>query len=358
MSPSRTHRNPLLLLATGALLRCGDAGPPPPKAPATAAPPAAPSGPVAHAPWAGAGCGGAHGVAAAVCVNGVAIAAGQIQAAWAAAPNSSRTAVVQALVDAELVAQAAAAKGGWRAPELLRVARQTMVQLVLQHAMAAITPDTLALADIKTAYKTPDLRAHYDHVDAYFAVDAQILCCSGDPLQCGRRDDVAACIEKAAPIAQAAYTALLGDPPQTAEEMWGRTKALALRYPDLAAAEVHFFYDRNKPHDQQKGYDVMVEAFARPVTALQPGQLHEPIKSAFGWHIPYLHKIEPAMHKDWRDKAVRDEIAQHIVLPVQQRDSQRYVFGLLQAHAVQYFFERLDDLGRGGPAATGATEDL
>ena len=238
------------------------------------------------------------------------------------------------------------------------VAQQTLVQQVLQRAMAKITAATVSPADVATAYKTAELRAHYDHVDAYFALDAQILCCSGDPHQCGRRDDVVACIEKAAPMAQAAYSALVADPPQSAEEMWGRTKALSERYPDLAVAEVHFFYDKAKRHDQQRGYDIMVEEFARPVTALQPGQLHEPIRSTFGWHIPYLHKIEPAQHRDWRDPAVHKEIAEHIVLPVRQRDSQRYVFGLMQGRAVQYFFERLDTLN--GPAATAGAglEDL
>ena len=359
--PKRAQRTQLggaLWLALTCVVACSEPVSVGASAPASAQAWALPAGPVAHAPWAAAACVQAGGTAAVACVNGVAISAQQVQAAWTGQPSATRDRIVQALVDAELLAQAAAAAGGWASGRLAGVARQTLVQRVLQRAMAPITADRISAADVALAYKTTELRAHYDHVDAYFALDAQILCCSGDPHQCGQREDVVACIDKAAPMAQAAYSALVADPPQSAEEMWGRCKALVDRYPDLAVAEVHFFYDKAKPHDQQKGYDVMVQEFARPVTALQPGQLHEPIRSAFGWHIPFLHKIESAQHRDWRDPAVHKEIAEHIVLPVRQRDSQRYVFGLMQGRSVQYFFERLDNLRAAAPAAESAAEDL
>ena len=113
---------------------------------------------------------------------------------------------------------------------------------------------------------------------------------------------------------------------------------------------MQFYYDKAKAHDQQRGYDVVVEPFAAAVTAMQPGQLHPPIRSPFGWHIPYLARIEPARHQTWKDPEVRSEVARNIVAPVREREAERLGFELMKQAGVELFFDRLDPATAHGAA--------
>lgn len=342
-----------------ALLGCSQAAPPaeirtkPGSAPATLAQLELPAGPVPQAPWARDRCQAAEkrpGLLA--CVDGAAITAAQLQAVRGAYPPETpvRT-IVQALIDEELLAQAAAAKGGWNDKDLRAIQRQTMAGVLLEREMAKVQPATISPADIQQALKNPAIAARYDHVDSYFTVDAQLLCCTGDFRQCAKREDVTACIERHAATAQAVYSAVAAENPQSSLHMWAIVRRLTDRYADLAPAEVQFYYDKAKPHDQQRGYNVVVEPFAAAVTALQPGQLHAPVRSPFGWHIPYLVRIDPARHQNWQDQAVRDEVARNIVAPIREREAERLGFELMKSAGVELLFDRLD------PAtATGAAE--
>ncbi|MBI5609969.1 MAG: peptidylprolyl isomerase, partial [Deltaproteobacteria bacterium] len=92
--------------------------------------------------------------------------------------------------------------------------------------------------------------------------------------------------------------------------------------------------------------------FAEAVVQMQPGQLHEPVRSAFGWHIPYLERIEPAVHKPWNDPEVRAEISANILTPIREREAQRYVFELHRQQGVEIYFNLLDP-----PAAAGENEE-
>ncbi|MSQ83626.1 MAG: hypothetical protein EXR77_12185 [Myxococcales bacterium] len=354
-APGGTPANP-----TAAPPPTSPSSPASPKQAATApAPP--PTGAVAAAPWAAQACTvGAPQLGTVACVNGAAIDAERVRMAWHLHPQWSVEQVVAATIDEEIIAQAAAAAGLWRSPTVVRAHHQALAQTLLDRAMQRVQPATLADADIATAYKNQAVRAHYDHADAYFAVDAQVLCCSGSPQQCMAREEVRTCIDKAEAIIRDIYSELQNNPPATAMEMWGRCKAMAARYPDVAAAEVQFFYDKSKSHDQQKGYDIMVQEYAEAVTALLPGQLSAPIRSAFGWHISFLDKVDPARHADWRDPAVRAEIAANIVQPVRTREAQRFVFAHMKPREATYFFERIDHIAGVQPAKTegNAVDDL
>ena len=328
---------------------------------AAATPAPLPTAAVAAAPWAVQACTvGVPQPGTVACVNGAAIDAERVRMAWRLQPHWSVEQVVAATIDEEIMAQAAAAAGLWRSPPVVRAHHQALAQTLLDRAMQRVQSATLADADIATAYKNQAVRAHYDHADAYFAVDAQVLCCSGSPQQCLAREEVRTCIDKAEAIIRDIYAELQSNPPATGMEMWGRCKAMTQRYPDVAAAEVQFFYDKSKSHDQQKGYDIMVQEYAEAVTALRPGQLSAPIRSAFGWHISFLDKVDPARHADWRDPAVRAEIAANIVEPVRTREAQRFVFAHMKQREATYFFERIDHIAGVRPAKTegSAVDDL
>jgi hypothetical protein len=222
------------------------------------------------------------------------------------------------------------------------VQRKAMVaRLLVRTQEDALTPDKVADADIQTAFKNPQVRPHYDHAAAYFVTDVQLLCCKGDWRQCEKRDEVRSCIDKTQPQALALYKVLALDPPHSAAELKARVAALGGQFSLAAVQDVEFWYEKSKPYDQQKGYDLMVKEFAVPVVEMQPGDLGQPIRSPFGWHIPRLDHVDPAVHKPWNDPEVRQDIATHILDAVREREVQHYLVGLLRKFNVQYFYDRL-----------------
>lgn len=353
----------LQLVALGFLAACSTPQPPTPAAEATtqlgsARPlglPKPPSGPVPASPWSQKGCTpGKLTAEQLACVGGAPVTRAQFDAAWAVAPaGSDARAVLQSLIDEELLAQAAAARQGWTPQQVGDAERRSLAGVLLDRAMAQITPAKIADADIQKAYRFPQIITRYDHADAWFVIDGQMLCCTGNAKQCAQRDEVRSCIAQSEAAARAVYAKLAADPPKSALEATARLKVLSASYPDLGVAEVHFYYDKSKPYEQQKGYDLMVKEFAEAVIEMQPGEFHQPIRSDFGWHISYLEKMEPASHRPWNDPQVRAEIAENALIPIREREAQRFAFELLRKYGVQYFYDRLDPEVQ---AATGAAE--
>jgi hypothetical protein len=344
----------VVLTAVASLfVACSAAPPPAPIKPPAFAAPQLPRGPLPAAPWVATPCTNSTlppGDLA--CVAGRPITRADFDRAWAAAePGTTAPALLQALIDEELLAQAAAKKGLWASAVVGDAQRRAMAGEALERAMAKVTPETIAPADMQKAYRFPQIIVRYDHVDAWFVIDGQMLCCTGDAKQCSQRDEVRTCIEETGPRAKAVYAALMADPPQSSTELFARLKILGETRPDLGAAPVHFYYDKTKHYEEQKGYDVMIKEFAEAVVTMQPGQIHEPVRSAFGWHIPYLERIEPAVHKPWNDPEVRAEISRNILTPIREREAQRYVFELHRQQGVELFFDRLDAPAASGDAA-------
>lgn len=274
--------------------------------------------------------------------HGVAVTKARFHAVQPSYPRGTPAqAIVQALVDEELLARAARQKGHW-SQELAPVQRKAMIaKLLVKTQEEALTPAKITDADIQTAYKNPQVRPHYDHAAAYFVTDVQMLCCKGDWRQCEKREEVRSCIDKTQPQAQALYKALAADPPHSAAELKARVAALGGQFSLAAVQDVEFWYEKSKPYDQQKGYDLMVKEFAVPVVEMQPGDLGMPIRSPFGWHIPRLDHVDPAVHKPWNDPQVRQDIATHILDAVREREVQHYIVGLLRKNGVQFFYDRL-----------------
>jgi len=345
----------MALLGALGLVACGPgqqaASGPTVIAASTAAPPA---GPVAGAPWAASPCDpraplakGTGKEAVVACVQGkagqgVAITAADVERAFAAYPaGTTAKQVVAALVQAELLAQAAAAAGGWQA-SLWPVGHQRMAQLLLDQEAAKITPDKVQEADMKVALADPAIKLRYNRAPSYFVTDAQILCCTGDATQCNKREEVQKCIADRKPEIDAVWTFLQANPPASAEEMTGLLQADVARFPHVAIAPVDFYYDKTKSYDKQGAHDLMVPEFAMPVSTLLPGQIHPPIRTPFGWHVPRLDRFEPAVHRPLTDPAVRDEIARNILIPVRGRDLELFAVEQMKGRGVEIFFDRLD----------------
>lgn len=315
---------------------------------------ALPAGPVVGAPWAAQGCDpagvfpqGTGPQRVVACVRGaadagVAITAAEVERAAAAlAEPADVTQVVAALVREELLAQVAAKSGLWT-DALVPVGRQVMAQRLLEAEAAKITPATVKDADIQFALSDPNIKLMFNRAPSYFVTDAQVLCCTGDAHGCSKREEVQRCIEERKDEAEAIFAYVQAHPPATGIEMEGMLQAEVGRFPHVAVAEVVFYYDKTKAWDKQGAYDLMVPEFAIPVAAMEPGQIHAPIRSPFGWHIPRLERFEPAVNKSPADPQVRAEIATNILTPVRGRDMELFAVAQMKAAGVELFFERLD----------------
>jgi len=199
----------------------------------------------------------------------------------------------------------------------------------------------VAQKDVEHAFKSAGIRVRYRRQTSYFVTEAQLLCCSGDWRQCQANVDVQGCIDNNAKSARLIYERLLADPPQSGLEMSARVTSMSGRFPDVVVAEVFFYYDKTKPHDQQGKYDIMVEPYARAVVRLQQAQISEPIRTSFGWHIARLNKIEPARLGKPTDPEVRDEIARNILPLLRRRDLLGEVVEKMRKSGVRIHFDRL-----------------
>ena len=275
------------------------------------------------------------------CVGGRAIT----RAAYtAAAPHypagTPPRAIVQALVDEQLLTSAALQAGRWNADLRPDADRALAGQLLTKAVARAVTPERVDQADVVQAFKNPQVHLRYQHATGYFVHDAQLLCCSGDWRQCQKRDEVRTCIDQNEAQARRLFGRLQADPPRSGPEMEARGAALRGEFPTLAVAAVEFWYDKSKRYEDQKGYDLMVREFALPVVELQPGQMASgPVRTPFGWHIPRLDRIEPAANLSPADPAVRREIAGKIVDAVREREAQRFVFELFRRYGVKFYYE-------------------
>ena len=294
-------------------------------------------------PWARQTCQpGALGKDVLACVDGIAITRADYDRVVDEYPaGTAPTAIVQALADAEVLAAAAAKAGLW-SDWLLLPHQQAMVNRYVQHRFEdKYTWQDVSQADLHRAWKDWRIRIRYVREPSYFATDAQFLCCSGDWRKCEIDEAAQKCIDEHEDKAKKLHALLLQDPPKTPLEMKGRVYAVGHLFPRVAVTDVNFYYMKDVPHEEQigKGYEVMVEPYARAVTALSPGQISAPIRTPFGWHITLLNKYEKPLKGKLSDPDVRRDIADNILPLVRKRDVQRHAFELMKQRNVHINFD-------------------
>lgn len=301
-----------------------------------------PVGPMPQWPWGGRPCDQIPADQLLACVDGAAISRADFERVRLDYPDHvTAQQVVQALVDAELLAARAAKAGLW-SDWLLLPYKQALAQAWLRHHFEeGYPPEKVADADIKRAFRDDTVRVRYNRERSFFATDAQILCCRGDWQQCDARPEVSECIDRKADQARGLYQALVADPPASAAEMQARGAVLVSRFADVAVAEVNFYYDTSKPYEEQKGYDLMVKPYAEGVVRLKEGEISEPIRSPYGWHVSRLDRIVPGLDGRPSDPAVRADIAANILPLVRKRDLQKEVFERMKKLGVQLHYDRL-----------------
>jgi len=283
------------------------------------------------------------------CVDGVAITRAAYDRVVDSYPVGTQpAAIVRALIDAEILARAAAAKGMWSAWLVAEYRRALAGRYVEKRFEQDYGWQQVHPQDLKTAWANWRVRSRYQHHPTWFATDAQFLCCTGDPRNCSIREEVSKCIDELEPQAIALHAELAKHPPRGPLEMKGRTYALGHRFPRAAIADVNFEYDPSVPWADQvgRGYTVMVEPYAEAVTKLKVGELSAPIRTPFGWHITRLNNYEAPATKDLNDPEVRREIATNVLPMVRKRDVQAHAYQLMSERGVKVQWPK------SGPAGT------
>jgi len=277
------------------------------------------------------------------CVDGAAITRSQVERQLRLhPPGTSPRGVLDAMIAEELLARRAMDAGLWSADLDQAWTRDAVRALLTQTFEMDYGPTRVTDDDVRKAYYSKGIRTLFDHVDAYFVVDAQFLCCAGNPGQCDK-PDIHACLQKMEPQARGLYDALrTRDTPTSPHAFKARVDALAPMYPGVALLTYSFFYDVKKSHKEQRGYDVVDEHVARGVAALRPGETSEPILSHAAWHVLFLEKVTPESHRGPDDPAVRSEIVEKIFPFIRSRDAQAFILDASKRLGVAIQFDALD----------------
>ena len=323
-------------------------------------PVALPSGPVAASPWSTQACTpGKLAADVVACVGGAAIPVARVNAIRATYPPETPVrAIVQALVDEELLAQAARKTlwGDWLEPVLRRqmVAHLLEVQFEREFTLAQISD-----SDLEKAWAVKQVRHTYDHPGVYTVTDAQIICCKGADQACKDSEEARACIDEEAPTAKLLAEFLQANKPRSGMEMAGRV-GTDRRFAKVAVIPYTFFYDPTKSFKEQGKYMMPVEPFSLTAMKMQPGDLvTEPVRTPFGWHVFRMEKRVEPEHGQLTDPKVREALRKDLLDPMRDDKVDLLVEGLARATGVELHTAVFDPPGSadnsesaGGPGAT------
>lgn len=299
------------LLATLLLLAaCAEAPPPTAPEPLTLpAPPtlaAAPAPPDALARW-----------------NTGHVTAVDVRDELARQPEGTRPRqVVEALVDLDVVASAAAREGYWTHARVgvpwTRVLVKTLLKerFELDYDVSRVPAGDLAR--IWDEHK--DVRIKFDHFDALEVGDVQYLCCTKRYTDCDP-DATAACIEKSRPVVEAIFDRhFAGREHNEFSLKYLAEKVLQPNDPRVAFMRYSFYYDPSLPWEAQKKFHTYNRAIVEAAAGMQVGTVGRPVASNNGLHILYLMRHDPAVHRDLTDPEVEATVREKVLPGYRQRD--------------------------------------
>lgn len=257
----------------------------------------------------------ADGEAVVARVNGAPITAATLRVQLEAHPGVGAVQLLDRLIEVEVAAQDAQRRGLGRAPEVARTYRQALVQAWLREVfVAGHGPEEITADQVRGIYSIPSVRQRYDHAPAWRMAYLMFTCCDPKSEDCGQ-PEVLECFQAAAIAAQTVYQELeprvapvAGDPTAVARIMEDYRKEMEVRWPQLSYREKAFFYDPDKPHAEQKGYNIYAEAVARTVIEAPTGVLQPPVESTFGWHLLVKLDHEPERRQGPDDPEVMADI--------------------------------------------------
>lgn len=251
-------------------------------------------------------------------VNGLPIPAGRYERALAhAGEGADPTEVLRALIAEEALAQEAARNPDLDAGSLRGVFERALVaRWLASHFVEEARPEDMTDADLAPLWSIPAVRGRFDHLTIFVVQDYQWICCDGTPQHCATQE-ASACFAEGEAAILATRDALERRAPESEDLplLLDDLKALA---PRLAYQEYEFAWDERKRI--QKGRTIFDDAVVNAVVSTTPGRFASaPVRSKFGWHLPFVKEVHPEVHKDLSDPEVRREIATTFLPRLRQR---------------------------------------
>ncbi|NOZ00875.1 MAG: hypothetical protein GXP54_03175, partial [Deltaproteobacteria bacterium] len=250
-------------------------------------------------------------------VNGIPIPAGRFRKALDdAGAGADPREILKGLLAEEVLAQDAVAAD----PAYGRVPSEAYSRILVSRMIEdrfedRFQPKDIPLEDLEKLFRIPVVRGRYNHLEIYVVQDYQWICCNGTPRDCGSVQSEACFAEGKAAI-DAVYQTLKDLDPDS-EDIPLILDDLRQSAPRLSYQEYEFSFDPKT--GKQKGRRIFDDNVVAAVISVSPGHFAGKVKSAFGWHIPFLKTKLPAVHKDLSDPKVREEVAVFFHSRFQQR---------------------------------------
>jgi hypothetical protein len=262
-------------------------------------------------------------------------------------------AALERLIDLEVLAQHGQREGLYRSARVRQGWRQSLVQRFLRGGFEPdVKPESLSVQKVQELYYVPDIRKLYDHADAWRMAHVFFTCCDPKFESCDQ-PEILQCFAESAETIQEVYSelktmtaGLKGDVEKITavmEAYRSDNENRFLRHP-FAYRTRAFYYDPKKPHDEQKGYDIIAEGVARTVIAAQLGIVQEPIQSPFGWHVIVKLGHVPEDRRTADDPTVIADIRQNMLPKMREARFKGLLGKLAQDEGVEMYPAPLEHL--------------
>ena len=280
-------------------------------------------------------------------VGGVPILLSQLQQAVDADRGATPPeALLERMIEAELLAQAALQRDYYREDVVLPVFRLALVEELLARDFVRPPPATFFSEEsLRKYYYHRQIRVRFDHVDLFVVSDAQFGCCTARYDQCDAAQ-FEACMSEQEPHARELH-AILGEERRDLRSFQAIVRDARGRFPRLRVKREEFFYNVNLPHSEQRGHNVVNENFARAAMELKVGEYSGPVRSRNGWHLVFLAEHVPEEHRTLDDPGVRAEIISRTFEGERQVRFLAWLASLHERHRAEKHPEVLDRLFRG-----------
>ena len=252
-----------------------------------------------------------------------------------AGDGATPASVLDRMIAFELLARNAFEKGYYNEPTVGRILRSTMARRWVEHTFAEeLRPETMPQSGIDEIFQ--QARGIYDHFTRFHVVDAQILCCTAvsDQDSCyrdildtvpERREHLALCFEQVGPQVDELRTKLVEA--KTTDEFIRQFETWSPDYiPDalrdtfqlvVAPDDYRFQYDINTTYEKQFEkvryrvfYKEIMEGAKNTWLEINADTpiLSQAIRSPIGFHILFIHQVDPERHLTSTDEVVKNDI--------------------------------------------------